>query len=863
MIWHSASIENIAAELQTNPEQGLSVEVAEARLQEAGYNLIQNTGIGSFGQYFWGQLKKGWSVVLLLCSFLLLVATLIAKGQGWYLPVLMACILVAHSLWRAWQAQYADVAVEQLKKATAPTACVVRDGQEQTVSASHLVPGDLLVLREGDYIPADARLVFTEVLRCDESILTGESVPVEKRHDLLADDITDITQRLNMIYSGCYVASGNARAIVTETGNETEQGRRAQIEALEQEDASVLAQSLGKTARLLGIALPVLAGLLLVVGMVVGVVQGADFTGNLFQNLVLCITLAATALPLELTTVCAVALALGFARFEESKAILKNPDVTKALADTTVLCTDKTGTLTQKRMSAVRVYDGNELYDLNGGPLAGNLATVLRLGAICGNATAELQEGEEVRTGDDTEAALCSACLQYMRLGTAQLSNSYPRLGEVPFTPERMRMTTVNMIDGRVFAITKGAPEAVLPLCLQNTEAAEKVAQAMAEDALRVLAIAVKPLDEAPAIPTEALEQNLNFMGLVGLVDPPRKEAYEAINACRSAGIRVVMVTGDHGATALAVAKALGICGADSALLTGEEVAELDDEARAEAAKTTNLFARVSTDQKPRILAALRQEGQVVTAVGKTVADAYALQQADAVCALRSAANITRATADVVLQSDNFNAAVMAVWGSRGVYANLKKILRYFLTCGVAGFALSVLGLVCFGAAPVQALQLLFAHLFLAALPAFALGFEPPEPYVMTLPPQSGTQNMLDKRFWVRVGWQGGLVALCALVAFGFGGNATAFGVFAAGELFLALSLRRHDLVENGKFITNPVLLYCVGCALAVALLFAATPLGGILGLSGSFCWPWFSLSVLPFAASEVYKLLRPFLKKK
>ncbi len=864
MIWHSESIENIAAELQTDLDAGLTPEQADARLDEVGYNLLSNTGMSTYGQLLAAQLKKGWTVALLVCAVIMLLISLTTGGGGWYIPLVMVCILVLHSLFNAWQLQHSAQAVEQLKIVTAPTARVIRGGQEQTVSAAELVPGDLLLLATGDHIPADGRLIWGDALRCDESMLTGETVPTEKMPGAQIEDIAGIKQRVNMVYSGCHVLSGNARVVLTETGNETEWGRRECIAGLEEEQASPLAQHFAKVGRLLGICIPAFCGVLLLAGLIVGAVQGADLTGSLFDSFVLGAALAATVMPLELTGVLAVVLALGIARFGEHKAIVKTPDVAETLAHTAILCTDKTGILTQKRMSAVRVYDGGELYDLSGGPLAGNVSTVLRLGAICCNATANLQQGQEVRSGDDTEAALVSATLQYLHLGSNDITNMYPRLGCVPFTSERMRMTTINMIDGRVFAIVKGAPEAVLPLCLQNTEAAEKIAHGMAEDALRVLAVAVKPLEEAPAIPTaEELEQGLTFVGLVGLMDPPRKEAYEAIRVCHSAGIRVVMVTGDHSATAAAVAKKLGICPPDGALLTGEDVAAMTDEELAEAVQNCNVYARVSTEEKPRIFAALRKNGQVLTATGKTVGDAYALQQADISIAVGSSANITRASADVVLQSDNFNAAVMTVYDSRGLFENVKKILRYVLTCAVAGAITALLGLCIFGAPPVSALQYLFAHCILAAMPAFALGFEPPEPELMTGPPRSKQEGVFTKPWLIDIAWQGALLAVTALVAFALGGNATAFAVLTVGELLLALSLRRQGSVLNGKFIANPVLLYCVGCALVITVLFAGTPLGAVMGLGGNLRWVWLLLAMLPFVVAEAYKIIRRLTCKK
>ncbi len=864
MIWHSASLENIAAELQTDLEQGLTPQQAEDRLDEVGYNLLSNESVPTLGQLLATQLKKGWTVALLVCAVILFLISMVLGGQGWHIPLVMACILVLHSLFNAWQLQHSAQAVEQLKIATAPTARVIRGGQEQTISAAELVPGDLLVLAEGDHIPADARLIWGDALRCDEALLTGETVPTEKMSTAQIEDIAGIKQRVNMVYSGCPVLSGSARAVVTETGNETEWGRRECIAGLEQEEASPLAQHFAKVGRLLGICVPVFCGLLVLVGLIVAAVQNADLTAGLFDSFVLGASLAATVLPLELAGVLSVVLALGIARFGEQKAIVKNPATAEVLAQTTVLCTDKTGILTQRRMSAVRVYDGNELYDLTGGALSGSVSTVLRLGAICCDATADLQQGQEVRSGDDTEAALVSATLRYLHLGSSELSNTYPRLGCVPFTPERMCMTTVNMIDGRVYAIVKGAPEAVLPLCLQNTESAEKVAQGMAEDALRVLAVAVKLLDEAPAIPTaEELEQNLTFVGLVGLMDPPRKEAYEAIRVCRSAGIRVVMVTGDHSATAAAVAKKLGICPADGRLLTGEEMDAMTDEELAEAATECNVYARVAAEQKGRILAALGQEGQTLTATGKTVGDAYALQQANVSVAVGSAANITRATADVVLQSDNFNAVVLSVFNSRGLFANVKKILRYALTCAVAAALTALLGLCIFGTAPVTALQYLYLHMILAAMPAFALGFEPPEPELMAQPPQGKQAPLVTKNLLIDIAWQGALLAVTALVAFGLGGNATAFAVLAVGELLLALSLHCRGSVIGRKFIANPVLLYCVGCALVMAVLFAGTPLSGLLGIGGSLRWLWLLLALVPFAAAEIYKWVKPLITKK
>jgi Ca2+-transporting ATPase len=793
--YHALSVEEAIRLLGSDAVHGLTPDQAAARLLHCGPNrLRQERGVPA-----WRRFLRQFGDVLVL----LLIAAAFVAAVVWYverdspLPyesIAILAIVLANGVLGFLQEERAEAALASLRKMTAPMAKVVRGGRSMTVSAGDLAPGDLLLIEEGDLIPADARVIESVELRTQEASLTGESAAVRKETTPVAGDAI-AGDRSSMLFAGTLVSAGHGRAVVTATGMSTELGRIAGLLAETPPEPTPLQKELNKTGKRLGIGVIALAALVIVTRIVM---EGIRDVKGLMDVLLFGVALAVAAVPEGLAAVVTVVLALGVQRMARRGAIVRKLPAVETLGASTVIASDKTGTLTKNEMTVRRLITASGTAEVAGtgyapegsivaeGAVRSEVEGVLSAASLCVNATLENRDGEWSIHGDPTEAALIVAARK------AQAApNGFQRVREIPFTSERKRMSTVHTAaDGAVWLFVKGAPDVILTLCSfqqredqtmpmtpADRERWQEAGRSMAASALRTIACARRALPEGAdwaKWKPEELERELVYLGLAGMIDPPRPEAKEAVARARHAGVRPVMITGDHPSTATAVARELGLS-EDANALTGYEIDRMADKELQEAAQRYSVFARVDPAHKLRLVRALKGRGDLVAMTGDGVNDAPALQAADIGIAMGiTGTDVAKQAADIVLTDDNFATIVAAVEEGRGIFANLRKFLQYLLSSnlgevltvflavilarplgfhGEAGFQL-----------PLLATQILWINLITDGPPALALGMEPPSPNVMGRPPRSSTEPVITRSMWGDILLGGAVMAVASLL---------------------------------------------------------------------------------------------------
>jgi len=758
--WHAISGEEALKILGSNIN-GLSIEEAKERLIKYGPNEITKEKKKPIILAFLEQFKSFLIIILLIAVGISLLLGEILDA------ITILAIVVASAILGFFEEYRSEKALEMLKKLAAPIATVIRNGKEYIIKASEIVPGDIIILKVGDKVPADARLLEVMNLKVDEAVLTGESVPVEKRIDVLPKE-TPLPDRINMVFSGTTIVYGRGKAIVTATGMNTEFGKIASIVQEVKEEETPLEKRMEHVGKWLGILSLLVCGVVASLGLLRGY-------GPL-EMLIWGVSLAVAAVPEALPAVVTGALAIGMYVMAKRNAIVKKLPAVETLGCTTIICSDKTGTMTKGEMTIRKIYINDKFIDVTGvgyepkGDFLYNnekikleneeeLKLLLRVGALCNDSFLDKENDRWVIRGDTTEGAIKVAAYKANIL--EEELKKYPRIGEVPFTSERKRMTTFHYTpDKKIIACMKGAPEIVLEKCkwilkngkiieLTNNEKNEliKINESMAGDGLRNLAMAYKILDKEPISYDESLEKDFIFIGIVGMIDPPREEVKEAIKLCKTAGIKVVMITGDHKLTALAVAKELGMIESSGKVLTGIELDNISSEEFEKIVEEVSIYARVSPEHKVKIVEALKKKGHVVAMTGDGINDAPALKRSDIGVAMGiTGTEVTKEASDMVLADDNFATIVEAVKEGRRIYDNIKKYLTYLLQCNIAEILTMLFAtLLNLPGPPLTAIQLLWVNLTTDGLPALALGVDPADPEVMKRKPRSPKESIFSR----------------------------------------------------------------------------------------------------------------------
>ncbi|MCF6096659.1 calcium-transporting P-type ATPase, PMR1-type [Thermovorax subterraneus] len=893
--WYALRSTEAAEILNTSLSEGLSSETAQQRLKEFGYNELVGKKGPTLFEMFLDQFKDFLVIILIVAS---LISILIGEVID---SLVIIFIVILNAVLGVVQEHKANKALDALKKMAAPEAKVIRDSTVHVIPARELVPGDIVLLEAGNYVPADLRLVESVNLKIDESALTGESVPVEKDAEKVLNGEVPLGDRINCAFMGTVVTYGRGKGIVVSTGMKTEIGMIATMLESYEEEITPLQKKLEETGKVLGIASLVICGVVFLMGLF----RGIPFL-EIFMT---AISLAVAAIPEGLPAIVTIVLALGLQRMVKRNAIIKKLHAVETLGSTTVICSDKTGTLTQNQMTATKIFTDGQFFSITGegyrpfGDFYLNdkkidprsnpaLEMLLKIGALCNDAKLEEISQEQDSPswrilGDPTEGALVVAAAK-AGLVTSELEKSEPRVKEIPFDSDRKLMTTIHPCGGKYVAYVKGAPDVllsrskyiyktnqILPLTQDDIEEINAANKTMASQALRVLALAYRPLEKLPEEPkSEDIEKELIFVGLIGMIDPPRPEAIEAIKICKQAGIRPVMITGDHKDTAVAIAKELGLMENETGVLTGAQLDSITDEELLKESKKVSVYARVSPIHKLRIVDAIKSNGHIAAMTGDGVNDAPALKKADIGVAMGiTGTDVAKETADMILVDDNFASIVAAVEEGRVIYSNIRKFIFFLLSCNIAEILIIFVSMLAGLPIPLKPIQLLWINVLTDAFPALALGMENKEPDIMQRPPRKPEEPIIDGRMRWQIAIQSIFMTVAVIGVFVYALKTTAdlekartfaFTTLIFSELLRAYTSRSETYsVFKIGFFTNRFMV--LGTSISLILLLAVIYIPFLRTVLDTTYLTFMEMDIIilfgliPFASAEISKI---FLRK-
>ena len=843
--WFNKTVEEVEKELGTNKENGLSSKKVEENRAKYGLNELKEKKKESLLQKFIDQFKD-FSIIVLIIAAIVSGVVGVMQGEGFTDTIIILIVVLLNAVIGVAQESKAEKSLEALKKLSAHAAKVIRDGKETAIPARELVPGDLVIIETGDYISADLRVIEAVNLKSQEASLTGESVPVEKRTDAIQETEVGVGDRKNMLFSSSLITYGRGKAIVVKTGMNTEVGKIADMINQTEDQETPLQKKLNSLGKTLGMAALTICAVIFVIGLL----QGKEII-NMFMTAV---SLAVAVIPEGLVAVSTIVLAIGVQKMVKKNAIVKKLPAVETLGSSTVICSDKTGTLTQNKMTVEKIFCNDVTADIERAETNEDFRKLIYDCMLC-NDSRVLENGEIA--GDPTETALVDLALKLDYPVSIMREN--PRVAEVPFDSNRKLMSTVNGKDGKYIVYTKGGLDEILRKCDSYlykgsvrhnlSDYAEWIRtnnEHMANEALRVLAFAYKEIDHVPSkYEMENLESGLTFIGMVGMIDPPREEAKKAVEKCKHAGIKTVMITGDHKATAVAIAKKIGILENDNEALTGLELDKISDEQLAKDVRKYSVYARVSPEHKVRIVKAWQKNGEIVAMTGDGVNDSPALKTADIGCAMgKVGTEVAKEAADVILTDDNFATIVSAVEEGRRIYDNILKVIQFLLSCNVGEVIVLLLATLfaptigrVFGIYDISMIQvllpihILWINLVTDTFPALALAFDPANKDIMDRKPVKKDEGIFTKGRTFRIVYQGFMIGLLTLAAYliGIGSTKTAIGnltleetkievgqtmaftVLAFSELIHVFNIRdnKNSIFKTG-ILGNSILIYAV-----------------------------------------------------
>ena len=898
-LWFSKTVKETKEYFNLDEENGLSSEQVNENRQKYGTNELQAKKKKSTFVKFLEQFKDFMIIVLIIAAIISGVVGYI-EGEGITDSIIILIVVILNAVIGVIQENKAEKSLEALQKLSAHVSKVIRNGKMKVIPAKELVPGDIVVLDTGDYVPADLRIIEAVNLKSQEASLTGESVPVNKKVEKIENKEVGLGDRENMLFSSSLITYGRGKGIVVETGMNTEVGKIAGIINSAEETQTPLQEKLNKLGKTLGIAALVICAIIFVIGLVYG--------KDPIEMFMTAVSLAVAVIPEGLAAVSTIVLAIGVQRMVKKHAIVKKLPAVETLGSTTVICSDKTGTLTQNKMTVEKIfYNGNIIKTEKAKQnIDKDLEKLVYISMLC-NDTKPSTDGK--LNGDPTETALVD--MGFNLDFEKSIFNENPRIKEIPFDSDRKLMTTVNKIDGKYVVLTKGGVDELLTRCnkyLYNGEIKEDLEnykitiaqnnENMAKDALRVLAMAYKEIDHEPSDEEmQEIEKDLIYVGMVGMIDPPRLEVKDAVEKCKKAGIKTVMITGDHKITAMAIARSLGILEKESEALTGAELEKITDEELTKNIRNYSVYARVSPEHKVRIVKAWQANGEIVAMTGDGVNDAPALKTADIGCAMGIVGtDVSKEAADVILTDDNFATIVSSVEEGRRIYDNILKAIQFLLssnvgeviTLFVAILITPLLGNL-FGIdinliVPLLPIHILWINLVTDSLPALALAVDPPQKDIMERKPNKNKSVFTKGMIW-RIVYQGILIGAITLIAFVIGlstpdeklpviegltneqirveiGQTMAFCVLAFSQLVHVFNVRdnKASIFKTGLFSNKQLILAVLASvALMFVILLVPTlrqifsipvlPVGNILEIV--------ILSLMPLIVVELFKLIK------
>lgn len=847
MTWHDKSIKDTENKLAANIKNGLSDKEAKKRLLKYGKNIISGKKPAGFFRKFAEQFKDFMIIILLLAAAISFV-TSVMNGEADYAdPLIILGIVVFNAIIGVIQENKAEKSIEALKKISSPAALVRRDGQTVQINAEELVPGDIVILKTGNRVSADCRLLSSSGLMTDESMLTGESMPVNKSSEYVSELHAPLAERKNMVWSGSMVVGGKGEAIVCSTGMETEMGNIASMILSADERETPLQKKLSGIGRTLGIAALLICAVIFVIGLFRNIPP--------FDMFMTAVSLAVAAIPEGLPAIVTIMLAIGVQRMAKLGSIVRNLPSVETLGSASVICSDKTGTLTQNKMMVVKTY-------------AKDKKMLLKLAGIC-------SDSESI---NPTEAAILDSAVKE-GIEKKELDRRFPRVSEIPFDSERKRMSVVYREGSAMRSVTKGAPDIILKMCthiydgkkdiLMSAAARNEITaqnEQMAKSALRVIAVAYKNISGSKPV-----EEGLVFAGLIGMEDPPRPEVKEAVKICRGAGITPVMITGDHLATATAIAGQIGIISDNQKSMTGTELERMSQEELEKNINKYSVFARVTPSHKVRIVKAWQKRGAVVAMTGDGVNDAPALKTADIGCSMGiTGTDVAKNASDMILTDDNFATIVQAVRQGRGIFHNIKKAVQFLLSSNIGEILTVFLGLLFGWQTPLLAIQLLWVNLVTDSLPAIALGVDPPDKYLMKEPPRPADKSIFADGLWLTIILEGAMIGALALLAFVIGAvnfdivtaRTMAFSVLSISQLVHAFNMRSEHSVFSIGIFSNKYLVgaFVIGLILQCSVI-SITPLAALFKVTPLSNPQWMTVAALSAAPLIIVELQKFFTK--
>lgn len=842
-MWHTMSIEQIRRELKTNFNLGLTEEEARERLKKYGENKLQDKKKESIFIKFIKQFNDFMIIILIIASIISAVVTKMEGGTDYIDSIIIIAIVVFNAIMGLVQENKAEKSLEALKKMSAPMAMVKRDGNIIQIKSSEVVPGDILILEAGNYVPADCRLIKTFNLKVEESALTGETVAVEKDANLLIKNDVSIGDMLNCAFSTTIVTNGHAEAIVTDTGMSTKVGSIAKMIITDEAPQTPIQKKLEEVGKILGIVCLIIC--IAIFG--IGVLKKIGVTEMFMTS----IGLAVAAIPEGLPAIVTIMLSIGVTKMAKQNAIIRKLPAVETLGSSSVICSDKTGTLTKNQMKVVEISNFNGKIDNKE-----NKKFILQLATMC----TDCSINDNSVIGEATEIALVNEALDYGE-NKFNLYREMERISEIPFDSERKMMTTIHKLGNKYRIITKGAPDVLLNRCTNYYEEGKiqnineniiyrinNQNNKMADRALRVLAIAYIDVDTLPnKITSDIIENNLIFVGLIGMIDPPREGVKESIEICKKAGIKTVMITGDHIATAKAIASELGILSKTSLAITGKELDKIPQKELEKNIMRYSVFARVSPEHKVRIVKAFRSVGAVVAMTGDGVNDAPALKNADIGIAMgKNGTDVAKNASDMILTDDNFVTIVKSVKQGRNIFDNIRKAIHFLIATNIGEIVTIFVGLILGLKSPLLAIQLLWINLVTDSIPAIALGMEKPDKDIMNKKPRDSKKGIFADGLWGKIFVEGTMLGILTLLAFSLGnkiyglevGRTMAFVSLGMLELVHCFNIKSEESIfklgifDNkyliGAFLLGTLLQVGVVCIPSVAQIFKLVPLTSI-----------------------------------
>lgn len=792
LIWHSTDINDILEHFSTDKDNGLSEKQANEKLKEFGRNQVFSTEKNTFSKYLKEQITSSTFIIGMLAAIFYLVFDFVFMDKAFRVPAVIMFVLICYICVVAFVETVVNKRIIANSQILDAKATVLRDGKEKIIDVKHIVPGDIILLKEGDYIPADARLIESTNLRCDEALITGTVATVEKGYSDVCPDIADITERNNMIFAGCCVAFGECKAVVTDTGSYTERGKRI-TELLREENVVAPIQSKVKTTMtVITTAFLILSGVFFVLAMFIG---RTEFDWREF--VLLSALMFSVTVPCSYSLLVTFNLVMGMRRAKKKNCIIKKISELETMCLTNVLICDKTGTLTQSRMKAAQAYVGSKLYDIdNFSPE--EVTSMLKIAALTCDGDVKIDDfGRETHTGDNVETAILSATFKILKTDKITLDSQYPRMGEIPLDSARKMKTVICVIDGKPFAITKGSADVVVEKCANvDVEEMSKTITELSKQAYRVIGIAYKPLSELPAIPSaELIENELSFCGLIAVANLPRFDAKVELEEITKAGIKTIMLTGDNLDNAIASAKKLDLLSDGALCVDGKMLEEMSDEEFTEKFQNIVVYADISAEQRLLIVKKWQEIGKTVAITGDSVSDAISLKEADVGCAMGICGTaLSKSTSELIIKDDSYTSISKGIKEIKGTYVNIRKSLKQFISVSFALAISMILGLIFFNTSVITPMLIVFAGLFFNSISSFSIAFEPAHKNILKRQFRKA-DNVVGDVFVLDVVVGIFAMVLASLLAYYFGnrygfGIEYYFSVFVSGSLFLGFSNR-------------------------------------------------------------------------